>query len=352
MAVKSLLLRNLFWIKDFLIGSPIRKQYCEIRNIFEQRGGFQKVEDESLLNILKYAVANTSYYKCCDYDNLKTFPVVNKAILIAHYDQIFVTEKNNPFQKDKSYHIQKTSGSTGTPFSVPFDNRKRLRRIAELKYFGKIVGYKSHDKLIQLRIWTHWQSKSKRQSFWENIIPFNIGNPSDENLLKLCNIINNERAISIRSYASTYDLIARYVKENNIKLPSLKVLIAGSEMLLDSTRELVKKNIGCNIVSQYANEENGILAQELPGDDNHKFFLNYGSYHFEILKFDSDEPAELGEVGRIVITDLFNYAFPIIRYDNGDNGVMEYDSKTQKKYISKIYGRRLDMIYDTVGNPV
>ncbi|MFR9606679.1 MAG: hypothetical protein SNI42_06760 [Rikenellaceae bacterium] len=31
---------------------------------------------------------------------------------------------------------------------------------------------------------------------------------------------------------------------------------------------------------------------------------------------------------------------------------MEYDSKTQKKYISKIYGRRLDMIYDTVGNPV
>lgn len=36
---------------------------------------------------------------------------------------------------------------------------------------------------------------------------------------------------------------------------------------------------------------------------------------------DSDEPAEPGELGRIVITDLFNYAFPILRYDNGDTAV-------------------------------
>ena len=31
--------------------------------------------------------------------------------------------------------------------------------------------------------------------------------------------------------------------------------------------------------------------------------------YYEILKLDSDEPAEPGELGRIVITDLYNTPF-------------------------------------------
>lgn len=45
------------------------------------------------------------------------------------------------------------------------------------------------------------------------------------------------------------------------------------------------------------------------------------------LKMDSDEPAEDGELGRIVITDLYNYAFPILRYDNGDTAIAHHREK-------------------------
>ena len=69
-----------------------------------------------------------------------------------------------PEQETEKVHIQKNSGSTGTPFSIYQDTRKRNRRIAELKYFGEDVGFKSHEKLVQCRIWTKWQSKSKWQS--------------------------------------------------------------------------------------------------------------------------------------------------------------------------------------------
>lgn len=323
-----------------------------IRYIQERGVQTQCLRQQLLTDLLQHAVKNTLFYRNIKSLELKDYPVVNKSVLQEHYDEIFIPETNNPWQCSGKYHIQRTSGSTGTPFAVPFDTRKRERRLAELKYFGKIVGFKSHDKLVQLRIWTKWQSKTNSQSFWENIVPFDISNLNETNLEMLCETIRNVRAKCLRGYASSFDLLARYAGEHRLKLPSVKIIIAGSETLFDSTRELVEKNLGCSIISQYANEENGILAQERVGDNKHRFFLNESGYFFEVLKFDSDEPAEYGELGRLVITDLFNYAFPIIRYDNGDNCVMKLDEITQRPYISNLYGRRLDMIYNTQGEPI
>lgn len=64
---------------------------------------------------------------------------------------------------------------------------------------------------------------------------------------------------------------------------------------------------------------------------------------------DCDEPAGPGEAGRIVITDLFNYAFPLIRYDTGDIGVMEYGNDDELPRLKEIYGRERDCVYNTVG---
>lgn len=350
----NVFLRCNFWIKDFLTREgKIGRYYREIKRI--DQGCYKDIENhrkQHLNKLLSYAVINTKFYSKFENCNLLDFPVVNKQTLLENYHDIIVSETINPYQKDEKYHIQKTSGSTGTPFAVPQDIQKRQRRIAELKYFGHKVGFNSHDKLVQLRIWTGWQNKSKKQAFWENIVPFDISNLNESNLKTLCDTIIKEKAKCLRGYASSFDLLARYVGDNNIKLPSVKIIIAGSETLYDSTRELVKNNIGCNIISQYANEENGILAQEILNDPKGRFYLNHASYYFEVLKLDIDEPAEYGEIGRLVITDMFNYAFPIIRYDNGDNCVMELDSTTGKPYISQLFGRRLDMIYNSQGDPI
>lgn len=262
-----------------------------------------------------------------------------------------IPAKENPWQKQPTYHVQKTSGSTGAPLALAQDTRKRTRRLAELKYFGEIVGFRSHDKLIQLRIWTRWQNKSRWQSFRENIEPFNCTNLSDEHLEELCRLIRSSRAICLRGYASSFDLLGRYVEKHHVQLPSLRIIIAGSEALQDGTRELVERAIGCPIISQYANEENGILAQEEPGKPG-RFLLNHASYVFEVLKPDSDEPAAYGELGRLVVTDLYNYACPMIRYDTGDMCSMQLDPETERPYIDRLFGRRLDMIYNLAGEPV
>ncbi len=66
---------------------------------------------------------------------------------------------------------------------------------------------------------------------------------------------------------------------------------------------------------------------------------------------DADEPAVEGQVGRIVITDLYNYAMPMIRYDTGDIGSITYVERNgvKKKAITNFGGRRVDVVYDCHG---
>ena len=84
------------------------------------------------------------------------------------------------------------------------------------------------------------------------------------------------------------------------------------------------------------------MAQEDGTEYGHR--VNTGSYYFEVLKMDSDEPAEDGELGRLVITDYFNRAFPIIRYENGDL-VAKKTLADGRVYFTKIGGRQTDALY-------
>jgi phenylacetate-CoA ligase len=120
----------------------------------------------------------------------------------------------------------------------------------------------------------------------------------------------------------------------------------------DTVRARLKEQFNCTCQAWYSNEENGIMGLQLP--DSNSYYINSESYFYEILKMDSDEPAEDGELGRVVITDLTNYAFPILRYDNGDTAVAHTEIREGRKklFLTELYGRRSDLIYDTSGHAV
>ena len=68
-------------------------------------------------------------------------------------------------------------------------------------------------------------------------------------------------------------------------------------------------------------------------------------------KTKDDDIAEEGELGRIIVTDLYNKAMPMIRYDTGDLGIMTYVTKNGEKgkFLAKIEGRSNDFLFSTKG---
>jgi phenylacetate-CoA ligase len=124
-----------------------------------------------------------------------------------------------------------------------------------------------------------------------------------------------------------------------------------SERLNSYTKKSVKKYFNRTIVSRYSNMEQGLMAQE---ELNYEgvFKINSASYFIEIFDMVTDKPIKNGEYGRIVVTDLFNFAVPFIRYDTGDVAKIEYKKNKEgfeEPFLISVQGKRLDLIHDTSG---
>lgn len=338
-----------FWIVDMLSGGKVRYHYKDIKRYMEDNAHNQN--EQQLQELLAHAKKTTKFYKNVDIrKGIKAFKVIDKNDIRNKFEDMLSSE----YQDEKLFEMS-TSGSTGTPFIVKQDVGKKNRVRAEIIYFGEKAGYRIGDRYIYTRIWTDGNKKSRFEVMKQNLIPFDILDLGEDNIDRLRILLKKDKKIKyVLGYANTLDVLSkRMEKEKDTSdMFNLKIIISGAERLKKTTKERLKRIIGCNVVSRYSNQENGILAQQCIDKD--EFHLNTSSYYFEFLKMDRDEPANVGELARIVITDLYNKAMPIIRYDTGDICELQETIQCQwkTKVIKDVMGRKVDMIYDTQGNPI
>jgi len=247
-----------------------------------------------------------------------------------------------------------TSGSTGAPFSVLQNKSKRCRNTADNLYFSNRSGYEIGHKLIYVKIWPeNYKHTFLSKFWWQNIVPQSVFKLSDQEIERFVKSLKtNTSKKSILGYTSAFTTICQYLdKKNSSTIASnIQSVIAMSEGLNDYVKDSMKKYFGVTPISRYSNNENGILAQEGVGRSS-KFIINTASYFIEIFDLEKDVPLDFGKRGRIVVTDLHNYAMPLIRYDTGDIGVIEQDEH-KVSFLSSIEGRKLDLIYNTKGEIV
>ncbi|MGJ5640486.1 CoF synthetase [Formosa sp. S-31] len=348
------MVRNkIFWTLDLLKGGRIKREYKEIKFVLENLNSNASKEIQELrkYEILQHAISTTPFYKNrVERCSFNVFPVIDKNIILNHYDE-FKSEIFLDKPKESAY----TSGSTGTPFKVYHNLAKKNRNLADVIHFAKLSGFELGDQLFYIRHWDEYNSRSKFETWKRNIYMHPVAKLSDHDIETLINAIKSSKVKKgILAYASALNVLRDYILKYNLSpLKDSKVnsVIAMSEALNDRTKEVVGRFFGVEVVSRYSNVENGIIAQQLVGS-NGAFHINWASYFVEILKLNSDEPAERGELGRIVVTDMFNYCMPMIRYDTGDIGLMGYNqSEMSQEYpvLMRIEGRKMDMIYDADG---
>jgi phenylacetate-CoA ligase len=296
--------------------------------------------------MLRYATEHTSFHaKHRDFNRLQNFPVVNKAIMKADYEAF----RSDAFA-GRQLHIMHTSGSTGTPFEVPQDPDKRRRVLAEMICFGRRAGYEVGDRFVFTRIWNQVNRKRWHVALRENVIMFDITSLDDTRMASLRTILRSDTGIRcMQGFPSTFEALLKHLEKqgDGPEAYHLKAIISLAERLAPETRKALQARFGCSVVSRYSNQEIGVLAQQCP--DQNEYHLNTASYVFEFLKLEEDLPADVGEPARVVVTDLFNRAMPMIRYDTGDVVIQQTSAICgwQTKTLQGIEGRRLDLIYDT-----
>jgi phenylacetate-coenzyme A ligase PaaK-like adenylate-forming protein len=341
-------IRNrMFWVTDFLKGADTHRHYKEIKFVLENYNSSASLDirKKHLNKLLQHASTTAPFYKKYKKaSSLSNFPVITKPMIQNNYDAF----RSELYINKKCYKLA-TSGSTGTPFAVFHQKNKRIRSIADTIYFAERAGYKLGTKLVFIKIWVPHNKKNRLLAWMQNVQMIDVRALKENLQLFLSKLKNSKTEMAIVSHASALETISDYLDE--IKTPTINCninsIIAISEQLNTYTKKNIEKHFGKTVVSRYSNVENGIIAQQKV-NSGLEFEINWASYFVEVLKFNTDEPIDEGEVGRIVVTDLFNYCMPIIRYDTGDIGSIIKNDKGVPVF-NCIEGRKLDMVFSTEG---
>ena len=340
-----------YFTLDGLRGGKVRHYYDEIRGSYLNGTSCETAEDK-VRALIRHAQETTPFYRGLDPETpLSQMPIITKDTVRNDYaafaSEAFVNAKNN--------RTMYTSGSTGTPFQVVQNKNKILHNTAASIFLGAAGGYYIGMKCAFIRMWVGDHAKKSRISLLaENLIQMDCANLDDELLGEMIDVIRSKKVEVLIGYSAALGDISRYIDRHAVDTSEFRVrcILPISETMPDPVRARLMRQFHCPVRGWYCNEENGIMG--IQSARTNAYYIDSESYYYEVLKMDSDEPASPFELGRIVITDLYNYATPLIRYENGDMAIADRCVKNGRfKFIVKeLYGRRSDVVYDTRGRVV
>lgn len=155
------------------------------------------------------------------------------------------------------------------------------------------------------------------------------------------------------AYPSTALIFANHLIERSLSLPSLRVVLCGSEQVFDWQRRVIEQGFGVPMHTWYGQSEYVSFASECRASGEYEFHPEYGLTEF--LRPDGTAAAP-GEQGEIVATSFLNRAFPLIRYRMEDIATRSSrpESACGHPYLraSRIDGRIQEMIVGKSGNLV
>ena len=341
--------KSLFLLSDYFQGSPIKGHLKNIQFLMEDASEKEviKHKNKQLKKLIKHVNNTVPYYKKIDGScNLLDFAVINKEIIRNNKDALWSVDFLN-----KKNHKVTTSGSSGRPFEIFQDNNKKARNTADTIYFSEKAGFKIGDKLFYFRLWDKQYKKFKFKAWVQNIVMCSVDEMTNEEISIYITALKTRKPKAILGYASALNTLCKYLEKNKTEIVdfNVKSIISMAEGLNDYTRDSLKKYFDVLPVSRYSNSENGILSQQQTNSLSKDYIINRASYYIEILNFNNDQAVIEGKSGRIVVTDLYNFCNPMIRYDTGDVGSMIYN-ENKELVFNKVEGRKMDMFVAADGS--
>jgi len=318
---KSIFQRAVFPILDRLNQTEISKVLAflgetESCSDSELRG----LQDRKLSEILNWTRENSGFYRdfwasegqdrraSSDYPELDGLPVVTKDDLRGAASQFPL-----PAYVGNVLEIR-TSGSTGTPTQFLRSQEQESWFWATRMRIWQWAGYELGQPYLALNLNKRdkWSKRMQDLLFRCTYLSYNAENLDSRGVLEA---LKRSGAVHINAFGSTLHLLARYMRDNGIENPGVRVLTTTGDNLSRDHREDIEAAFGVPAIDYYgAGGEGAHLASQCTQAD--RYHLHVENSVVEILR--DGRPAKPGEMGSVVFTQLDNRAMPLVRYDVGD----------------------------------
>lgn len=126
------------------------------------------------------------------------------------------------------------------------------------------------------------------------------------------------RSTLLFGHAHSLFEFAQLMRDEGIEPFRPKGIVSSSMSLLPHERRVIESVFDVAVTDRYGCEEVSLIASEC--ERHHGLHLNVENLWIEFLD-DVGQPVRSGSPGRIIVTDLWNFAMPFIRYEVEDIGV-------------------------------
>jgi phenylacetate-CoA ligase len=246
-------------------------------------------------------------------DAFQTLPLLRRADIQSAGKAL--ASKAIPSSHGKPFEIR-SSGSTGRPIRVLGTGLTGVY-VRALSMRGHLWHRRDLSaKNVDIR--TARASGNPNRKFRWSIVPdagesvrLDINLPIDVLLEQLM----HEDPVYLQTHPYTLKGLIESSVERGIRPKSLRQVRTFGEALDQGIRDAARTYWDVEVINNYSAMEIGTIAHQCPKSEN--LHVQSESVLFEVLG-DDGTPCSPGEVGRVVITALHNFATPLIRYEIGD----------------------------------
>lgn len=277
---------------------------------------------------------------------LRTLPLLEKGALQRHAEDLVTADyRTRTIQKS-------TGGSTGAPVRIIKDAdgvaREMATTWAALESYGIGVGERS------ARFWGTPLTRARRLRFRltdlaMNRIRLSAFDLDDEDLESYWRRCLRFQPTWMYGYASLIHMFAAWIEQNGLDGTAigLRSVVTTSEPITDQQRKQVSAVFGVPVYDEYGCGEVGAIGY---GCEEGQLHVMTENVVVEILD-EGGRQVEPGEVGEVVVTDLTNYAMPLVRYRLGDRATLGSGCDCGRGFptIGKVLGRIHDVVFTPAG---
>ncbi len=246
--------------------------------------------------------------------DLVRLPVTNKHTFIGRMIEEYI-DRTEPARS--IWYV--TSGTSGTPFRFLMSNhtmRGSVNDFASLRFLWW-RGYSPHrlatTKLVRIKM-------RAPENKYRMFVPVGTYLADPRAALQRISAFAPE---VLSAYPSILMDMANVIESGAVSNPRPPYVLSFGEMLSPAVRTRIASIFGSEIYDRYGLEEIGVVGLECQAHEG--FHVHTESVIVEVTD-GAYRPIATGEEGHVVVTDLFNFNMPFIRYDTGDVGTITYDS--------------------------
>lgn len=323
----------------------------------------EKRQLEALRQLLAHAEANCPYYseewrqlglsskQLQSISDFEAWPLISRDTIRQNRLRLRSTTSFGRMAKA-------TGGSSGEPVHFDLNSDSNDRRTAIMyRGYGWANGAPGSKQLFvwgshlgRVPWWKRWKA-SLHQAFDRQYV-ISCFEFRPDLMQRHVAAMNAYRPEVIIAYTNPLYEMALYIERSGMTAWQPKSIIVGAEKLHDFQREVIERVFQAPVFETYGSREFMLIGAEC--EHHCGLHLSIDNLVVEILD-DDGRPTPAGEEGNVVVTDLFNYEMPFVRYVNGDRAIAGFSQCACGRglpLMQKVVGRQLDILETPDGRKI